>query len=675
MVLDNLSAAGTIIHRPSLRSRPTAWFFREIAARTVDPKKLLVTTLDYNRPSFYATPRGRVATNSTTCSCSFCLDHEEFDEAPEFQIPTIATVEATVNAKIFFENHFNELLHGENPRALRRQTFEAKLQHLTVSPGTKDKLRDEFNRQETDWLREERVLKTRALKWRNLKGPSIGGYEVVKILGKGAFGVVKLVKDALPSSPDKITSSRFGSPLKLSQIKASAKQLVSRKSDIKPIKQDLYAMKVVRKGKVLREHMEGNARMERDLLVAAATSGSRWIVPLIATFQDKHNLYLVMEYCNGGDFMKIMSMTNCIMPEKVTRFYIAEMVLAIEEAHRMKWIHRDVKPENFLVTAAGHIKLSDFGLSFDGHWAHDQEYINTYRETLMDKLGINLQGDEQDRKQARRPGAKRVTGKKNSIDIGPGDEKILDWRNRVQNRRFAQSGCGTSQYMAPEVIRGEPYDGRCDWWSIGCIIFECLYGETPFLGENGLRTRINVVNHEETFGFPRFREVSDDVCDIIMGLLSEKETRLCTRKYNLNDYPAIPRQQGRHLGRANAGMSPEKQFRDYMGYFVYPDDAVEIKTHPWFRGINWSQLHLQTPPFLPEIRDPEHDLPSTPEVSDHPDDSETVTEESIISEKENQSPSTEDLPFEMAEEQFEEVPVDRYDPFDPENRLLTPPTN
>ncbi|KAI6787940.1 hypothetical protein KC350_g18578, partial [Hortaea werneckii] len=72
------------------------------------------------------------------------------------------------------------------------------------------------------------------------------------------------------------------------------------------------------------------------------------------------------------------------------------MILCIEEAHKMKWIHRDVKPDNFLISANGHLKISDFGLAFDGHWSHSQSYYSNQRYNLLEKLGIHVDGDEHD---------------------------------------------------------------------------------------------------------------------------------------------------------------------------------------------------------------------------------------------------------------------------------------
>jgi len=190
-------------------------------------------------------------------------------------------------------------------------------------------------------------------------------------------------------------------------------------------------------------------------------------VPLIASFQDAANLYLVMEYMPGGDFLGLLIREN-VLHESVARFYVAEMILCVEAAHALRCIHRDIKPDNFLVSASGHLKISDFGLAFDGHWSHDAAYYNSHRYSLLSRLGIYVEGDEQDQtdgrnlQQTMKWANNIMTGiekhEKNQND----GEPLLNWRNRCGNRASAVSVVGTSQYMAPEVVEGKQYDARCD---------------------------------------------------------------------------------------------------------------------------------------------------------------------------------------------------------------------
>jgi serine/threonine kinase 38 len=99
-------------------------------------------------------------------------------------------------------------------------------------------------------------------------------------------------------------------------------------------------------------------RAERDVL---ATLNNPWIVELLFAFQDAKYLYLVMEYLPGGDLMTVLIKKD-ILTEEESKFYTAEMILAIDSVHKMNYIHRDLKPDNILIGKDGHLKLSDFGL-------------------------------------------------------------------------------------------------------------------------------------------------------------------------------------------------------------------------------------------------------------------------------------------------------------------------
>ncbi len=417
-------------------------------------------------------------------------------EAPPVITPTVVTVETTASAKVFFETHFNSLLAGHTTsRSIRRNDLELRLESQSMSEEQRRLERATWAAYESEHLRQTRVLKskTNEISKGSGSGVAVAGYEVVRILGKGSFGVVRLVREKndtilAPYTPPATSIWRQSPREELYNLKATAIEALkltldgprsSHRRGAKTPGKEVYAMKVIRKSDMLRNCQEGHLRAERDFLVASEKS--RWVVPLISSFQDNTNLYLVMEYMVGGDFLGLLFRKD-ILKERHARWYIAEMILCVEEAHRLRWIHRDVKPDNFLISASGHLKISDFGLAFDGHWAHDQRYFKNHRQSLMEKLGIEVKGDSQDQeddalKEVKTNLADILTGRrgrheKPQVD-GPSDhESILQWRNRHGKRRLAGSVVGTSQYMAPEVIRGDPYDGRCDWWSIGIILYE-----------------------------------------------------------------------------------------------------------------------------------------------------------------------------------------------------------
>lgn len=101
------------------------------------------------------------------------------------------------------------------------------------------------------------------------------------------------------------------------------------------------------------------SREERNVLANA--DKNPWVVTLKCSFQDHDNLYLVMEYLPGGDLMNLL-MKKDIFTHEEAQFYTAEILLALDSVHKMKYIHRDLKPDNVLLDINGHIKLSDFGL-------------------------------------------------------------------------------------------------------------------------------------------------------------------------------------------------------------------------------------------------------------------------------------------------------------------------
>ncbi|CCF47112.1 kinase [Colletotrichum higginsianum] len=256
---------------------------------------------------------------------------------------------------------------------------------------------------------------------------------------------------------------------------------------------ETYYREVLSEGPTPREswitwrHFKFSEKVVLELSSSSETILAGRIVSLISSFHDPTNLYLLMDYMPGGDFLGLLIRENTLTEER-TRFYIAEMIICVEEAHKLGCIHRDVKPDNFLIGADGHLKISDFGLAFDNHWSHNTSYYKWHRQGLLSLMGVRLDGDREDRRAARGGGhsRRRSSQAESSKHTPPSDivqsgalfvpptvpgmpeseppmvDTLLEWRNAATSRSYARSVVGTSQYMAPEVVTGENYDGRCD---------------------------------------------------------------------------------------------------------------------------------------------------------------------------------------------------------------------
>lgn len=230
--------------------------------------------------------------------------------------------------KFYMEQHVENVLKCYHQRQHRSTQLETEMAKVGLSNEAQSQVRRMLHQKESNYIRLKRAKMSRHM------------FKTLKILGIGAFGEVALVT----------------------------------KTDVP----QLYAMKTLRKSDVLRRNQVAHVKAERDIL---AEADNEWVVKLYYTFQDRDNLYFVMDYIQGGDMMGLLIKFG-IFDENLSRFYIAELVLAIESVHKMGFIHRDIKPDNILIDKEGHIKLTDFGLCTGFHWTHDSKYYQKGRYFL-----------------------------------------------------------------------------------------------------------------------------------------------------------------------------------------------------------------------------------------------------------------------------------------------------
>ncbi|KAF8571168.1 hypothetical protein P879_02367 [Paragonimus westermani] len=271
-------------------------------------------------------------------------------------------------------------------------------------------------------------------------------FSLIASLGHGAFGRVQLVRE--------VTTGR------------------------------VCAMKVLKKSRMLTQHTDYWA--EREIM---ARGESSWIVQLYHAFQDVTSLYMVMEYVPGGNLVGWMEDVE-VISEAACRFYAAETVLALSDLHAMGFIHRDLKPDNLLLDAGGHVKLADFGTA---------------------------------------------------IRVDPVTKLI-----------HCDAAVGTPDYLSPEVLLsqgagGGSYGFEVDWWALGVLIYEMLYGDTPFYSETLVNTYAKIMSHANHLKFPEGLAVSEAGLDFMKQLLRDRETRL------------------------GSG----------------PDDSTQVCNHPWF-SAEWA---------------------------------------------------------------------------------------
>uniref|UniRef100_W5NK60 non-specific serine/threonine protein kinase n=1 Tax=Lepisosteus oculatus TaxID=7918 RepID=W5NK60_LEPOC len=357
--------------------------------------------------------------------------------------------------KFFMEQHVENILKNHQQRIRRKKQLESEMQRVGLSEDAQEQMRMMLCQKESNYIRLKRAKMDKSM------------FVKIKTLGIGAFGEVCL----------------------------------ARKVDTNA----LYAMKTLRKKDVLLRNQVAHVKAERDIL---AEADNEWVVRLYYSFQDRDNLYFVMDYIPGGDMMSLLIRLG-IFPEELARFYIAELTCAVESVHKMGFIHRDIKPDNILIDRDGHIKLTDFGLCTGFRWTHDSKYYQSGDHARQDSMDFSREWED--------PAGCRC-----------GDRlKPLERRAARQHQRcLAHSLVGTPNYIAPEVLLRTGYTQLCDWWSVGVILYEMLVGQPPFLATTPLETQLKVISWQTALHVPPQAKLSPEASDLIIKLCRGPEDRL-----------------------------------------------------------------------------------------------------------------------------------------------------
>ena len=315
---------------------------------------------------------------------------------------------------------------------------------------------------------------------------SIEHFSLLKVLGRGSFGKVMLVRccsQALRGSYGK-----------------------------------LFAMKSLQKRKIFKLKQFEHVLTERSV---ALNIQHPFLVNLCYAFQTAEKLYLVLEFMGGGDVFHWLQEAGTFSASRV-RLYAAEIILGLGELHSKDIIFRDLKPENLMLDLEGHIHITDFGLA---------------------KANVSGIGEE-------------------------GGARTL---------------CGSPEYVAPEILRGRRHGKAVDWWSLGCVLYEMLYGTPPFYSTNKRQM------FEQTLRAPVRLPASapESTRSLILGLLQ----RDVAKRLGSGETAGLAAQGG---GDAAATRVP--------GDEVSMGDAQQLQAHRYFSNVDWDRV-LQRG-YSPEFKPP-----------------------------------------------------------------------
>lgn len=431
--------------------------------------------------------------------------------------------ETLTKMSAYLENYLEEHFTFGIQRELRQKELEQQVKEMGLEGEERKRMLENFEKKsaEADTKRRQKV--------------ELKHFTQIKTIGRGAFGKV----------------------------------LICRCS----IDQKVYAMKQMKKKEMRKKNQIAHIKAERDVL---ALADNDWVVKLAYSFQDRKKLYLIMEFLAGGDLMTVL-MNNDILTEEQTRFYVAELTLAIQSVHELNYVHRDLKPDNVLLDRNGHIKLTDFGLSKSFQNKPDT-FLERFRKVAAEKISDDAEG--------------LTSGATRNKDT---------WKTKKTNRTLAYSTVGTPDYIAPEVFNQHGYGQECDWWSLGVIMFECLVGYPPFYADDPMSTCRQIINWRKTLQFPEESNLSADAKSLMSGLINDAGVRLNFAQIKEHQFFRPPNNPDQHVNwetirESKAPSQPElssdidcKYFDDFNTNEVEDPESDDDNNDDAFLGFTFKR--------------------------------------------------------------------------------------
>ncbi|XP_022755954.1 serine/threonine-protein kinase D6PKL1-like [Durio zibethinus] len=327
----------------------------------------------------------------------------------------------------------------------------------------------------------------------------------------------------------------------------------------------LFALKVMDNDFLLSHKKMPRAQTEKEIMQML---DHPFLPTLYAYFATEKLSCLVMEYCPGEDLHVLrQKQPGRSFSEQAGRFYVAEVLLALEYLHMLGVVYRDLKPENILVREDGHIMLTNFDFSL--RCAVNPVLLKSASPVVEPAEKMSSPCSESSciepfclnpsfQVPCFTPRLLSLASKSRRIktdlatQVSPMPQLVVEPTSARSN-----SFVGTHEYLAPEIIKGEGHGNAVDWWTFGIFLFELLYGKTPFKGLGNDETLSNVVSR--SLRFPSSPIVSFQARDLMKGLLVKE---------------------------------PQNRLGSVKG-------AAEIKRHPFFEGLNWALIRCATPPEMP----------------------------------------------------------------------------